>query len=269
MTQTRPIRWAGVLLLALGMLCHVGGCSKPTVRLHDVSLTRMTTEELELALGFEVKNPNPVALPLETLTYGFNAGDDSIADGTLEAAGEIPANSTVRLEAPLRVYFRKIEPLVRRVRGGEDLAYESVTEATFSVLGMSLPVTMKQGGRLMAFFKPVWVLRDVQILSADASRLGVVVDITNPNKFSLALAGLNGSLRIGDTTVVEVDRAVAAELPGGQTTRVEFPVRIQALSLARKVASELAAGRKPEFTGEFELAAPADLNALFLPGEPK
>lgn len=71
----------------------------------------------------------------------------------------------------------------------------------------------------------------VQSLSFDSITLGVLLDISNPNNFSIPMGNLDLGLLIDGNTVAKAQASQGASLAARQTTQIEVPVQLPFSSL--------------------------------------
>ena len=90
---------ARILLTAAVMM--LGGCATtetlvgtPEVTLTSVELEDVSFRKQTFLLGFEVVNPNPFPLPVQSIRYSVSLDDERFAGGETRASFTIPANGS-------------------------------------------------------------------------------------------------------------------------------------------------------------------------------
>jgi len=86
----------GVAVLAVGL----AGCAttfqdlveSPTVELSDVQVMGLGFNSQTFMLSFDVNNPNPFSLPVESVSYGVKLAGHRFASGETASEFSIPAN---------------------------------------------------------------------------------------------------------------------------------------------------------------------------------
>ena len=77
----------------------IGGCAgtetlvgSPTVNLNSVQVSRVSFNSQTFLLTFDVSNPNPFPLPVKSVRYSVQLGDQRFASGETQGAFNVPAS---------------------------------------------------------------------------------------------------------------------------------------------------------------------------------
>ncbi len=95
----------------------------PAVDLVSVKASRVNFAGAELELGFKVKNPNTVALAVETLDYDVRLAGLRLADGRLRKGFDLPAKGHGAFSAEVRLSFAQVTTAVQQVLGRSSADY--------------------------------------------------------------------------------------------------------------------------------------------------
>ena len=247
--------WGCLLAAAL-----FGGCRAPEVDLHNVDIVEMSFRKIDLQLEFKVRNPNWCALPLSDLKYTFQTQGKAFAKGKLPPPVPIVGGGeTITLFAPLDLHSKEFMPIIRKCWSGKEADYKIKILATFSALGIPIPVTMTVKNSLPAIQLPKWSLKGSTLQKGGSPMLTLIFELTNPNKHALSIASVSGKLKSGEHVVMEIFQPVVAKIPGGKKVRIEVPIRVQAMGLLMALGKALSTGELLRFEGDFKLKKPLEL----------
>ena len=105
-----------VLLVSPGCAQLQEMLGRPTASIDGASLKGLDTKGVEVVFDVAVNNPYAVALPMFGLDYDLGHGGTSLARGTFDADGSIPAHGTRTLPVPVRLDFASLFALAGDVR---------------------------------------------------------------------------------------------------------------------------------------------------------
>jgi LEA14-like dessication related protein len=87
-----------VLLLAAGLVMLIRRLQPPDVTLTSVRPDQLRAGEQRLRVGLRVQNPNPVPLPVLSMTYQLWLEDRPIASGDADLGRRVPARGEADME---------------------------------------------------------------------------------------------------------------------------------------------------------------------------
>lgn len=131
------------LLLAVSALSACASMPQNSLRMPEVSLSNVEVVGLgfdgqTFLLSFDVRNPNPVSLPVRHLAYGLKLNGQRFASGETDCEIEIPANGNTSFAINVDLDLLQSSPqllFIVRNGGREDIAYEVEGR-----LGIDLPL---------------------------------------------------------------------------------------------------------------------------------
>jgi len=102
-----------VLLIALGIL---SGCTTfttaplkdPKVKVLDVKVSAISLTDVSIDVVMNIKNPNPKALTLDSLTYQLNISGETATEGTFSNGMHVPAWGEKNITFPLKFKFKSV-----------------------------------------------------------------------------------------------------------------------------------------------------------------
>ncbi|MGB5411033.1 MAG: LEA type 2 family protein [Woeseiaceae bacterium] len=129
------------LLLALPLL---GACATvqnslvpPQVSLRSVQVERLDFRKQTFLLAFDVTNPNPVSLPIKSVSYGVKLDGISFASGETSSNFSIPAGGDTEFTISANLDLLNTAPaLLAIVR---DATHSSIPYQLDGALGVDIP----------------------------------------------------------------------------------------------------------------------------------
>lgn len=107
---------AGLLLAAAGCASLAGLTQKPELTLIGARVTKFNLAEQQLALRLRVRNPNPVALPLDRLDFALDINGQPFARGNSEQPLVVPGGGEGVLEVSARSDLASLAALYNQLR---------------------------------------------------------------------------------------------------------------------------------------------------------
>ena len=272
MNQNRSIFLRPAFLSVAAILLavfNVTGCIKPPkVSLSDIEISSMSFRRLELVCVFDVQNPNIFSANLKSFDCEFQASERSIASGSaVTPIPSIPAGGRRTVPVAVAISLNDLAGVAKEYAHGKTVPYELTSRPVFNVLGVSLPVSFRHGGKIPSLLAPKWKLKRISLRKGVAPAFLVTFEIRNPSGIHLSLEGVKGSLRIAGEPVLELDETKLTELPDGQTVELVIPVRVRLSALAGAAGKLITDWRSVKFDGEFKLRTPLSLRKMLL-GKP-
>ena len=272
MNQNRSIFLRPAFLSVAAILLavfNVTGCIKPPkVSLSDIEISSMSFRRLEVVCVFDVQNPNIFSANLKSFDCEFQALERSIALGSAATPiPSIPAGGRRTVPVAVAISLNDLAGVAKEYAHGKTVPYELTSRPVFNVLGVSLSVSFRHGGKIPSLLAPKWKLKRISLRKGIAPAFLVTFEIRNPSGIHLSLEGVKGSLRIAGEPVLELDETTLTELPDGQTVELVIPVRVRLAALAGAAGKLITDWRSVKFDGEFKIKTPLSLRQMLL-GKP-
>ena len=107
-----------IILLVFGLTTLLSGCASslenwiksPTVELTEVELVGLDFSSQTFLLSFDVSNPNGIALPIKSVSYGVKLNGQSFARGETASAFSVPANGASQFGISVDLDLLQFEP---------------------------------------------------------------------------------------------------------------------------------------------------------------
>jgi LEA14-like dessication related protein len=144
----------GIVFLASGL----AGCAStlqnllesPTVELADVQIVGLGFNNQTFMLSFDVKNPNPFSLPVESVSYGVKLDGHRFASGETASEFSVPANGNGRFAISVDLNLLQTAPqLLSIVRESvrKDVQYELEGQLAVGI-PLTPPVSYRNTGSI-------------------------------------------------------------------------------------------------------------------------
>jgi len=154
MNSLNRILTLGIVFLASGL----AGCAStlqnllesPTVELADVQIVGLGFNNQTFMLSFDVKNPNPFSLPVESVSYGVKLDGHRFASGETASEFSVPANGNGRFAISVDLNLLQTAPqLLSIVRESvrKDVEYELEGQLAVGI-PLTPPVSYRNTGSI-------------------------------------------------------------------------------------------------------------------------
>ena len=120
-----------IAILTISLLTACAGTetlvSAPTVDLSSVQMSRLSFRGQTFVLGFNVSNPNPFPLPVKSIRYSVQLGEQRFASGETQGAFNVPASGEGSFAISVDMdMLQQTSQLSSLLKGGirQNIAYE-------------------------------------------------------------------------------------------------------------------------------------------------
>jgi len=143
MNKRTARHWQGLLLVTVWMLSACASVeslvSSPTVSLRGMQMTEFSFSGQTFVLDFDVTNPNPFSLPVNSVTYGVVLDGHTFASGNTRGSFSVPAGGASEFAISVELNLVQTAPkLLSIVRDG---ARRDIPYAIDGELGVDIPYT--------------------------------------------------------------------------------------------------------------------------------
>ncbi len=152
--MTTALRRLCIVFLLIGS----GGCassienvvSTPKVELTDVEVMGLGFKSQTFLLSFNVRNPNPFALPVENVSYGVRLDGQRFASGTTPSSFSVPAQGAARFAISVELDLLQTAPrLLSIVRQGNRSHIDYELEGQLAVdIPLTPPIAYRTRGSI-------------------------------------------------------------------------------------------------------------------------
>ncbi len=217
----------------------IAGFKRPSIAFKSASLSEVSLSGATLELTYLVDNPNPVALPLNEVSYRLSVEGKPVVAGQPKKGLRIPARGKGELVFPAQLKFADIAPALEAFLSKDRARYRAEgnvgVESPVGVLRLPLA---HEG----AFEVPK--VPDVQFgtprigqLSLTGAAVEIPLRVTNRNSFPLAVAALAGALKIAGSDVGALATDALGTLGPHATQEISLPLAIQFRGAAAAAAA--------------------------------
>lgn len=106
--------------LAAAMVVVMSSCSSltrdllkdPEVKVIDFKLTNVTMEDVSVAVQMNIKNPNPVPLKLDAVSYSLKFSGEKVTEGVFDDGISVPASGENNVTVPFKFKYNSLGSLV-------------------------------------------------------------------------------------------------------------------------------------------------------------
>jgi LEA14-like dessication related protein len=141
-------------LLAIAALTACAGTgsiiSSPDVRLTSIEITSADFDKQTFLIGFVVSNPNPFPLPIKSVRYRVQLGEQQFASGETQGNFTVPSdgNGEFAISVDLNL-LRTTSNISSLIRSGMSRDFDYELSGSFAVdIPFAKPVQFKSGGNI-------------------------------------------------------------------------------------------------------------------------
>lgn len=249
-----------IVTVSCSTLRDAADVREPEVSFQDMSIDRITFNDVTLLFDFEVNNPNRFGISAEQYNYEFFINDRSFISGLQEEPLSIGRESSQTIQVPVTLSFSEIQETFSSVMRQDSLTYALDTEVEFDLPVMgSRRVPVRASGQLPIPKAPKITFGDFNVndMSLSGADIDVTFHVRNPNPFSVTIANTVYQLRVNgrewlDTTLAEVIR-----IEGSENRTIKVPIRLDSSQLGSAMFDIMSGNT----TFNYELKGSADISA--------
>ncbi len=143
------MRMKSIIKIAVGLLSIVGllwfaSCAslgrifieKPKVTFDHVSVRDPSSTGITVIFGFEVENPNPFEIKVDSIQYKADIGAHSISSGEIKNIAAVAAKSKAIVELPVNVKFSDLFASILDFLQKQSTSYHLMGEVQFGPLSI-------------------------------------------------------------------------------------------------------------------------------------
>ncbi|MDH5205749.1 MAG: LEA type 2 family protein [Hylemonella sp.] len=245
--------------LAAALTLVLAGCAgldkvvkPPELSLSNAYITGMSLAEMGVAFDVDVKNPNPLGLSMQGLTYSLQVQDKPAVQGALTQKLDIGANKSSRVQLPFTLRYEDVLGTLLALRDNRELRYEIRGEADFGLL--RLPYS-KTGTIALPSLPSVSVQRlRVNQFSLSGVNLSVLLQVENANGFPIRLDGLDYQLKLGDAPAIHGAAKAPLAVQANQKGQLELNMSLNYAMIGNLLQTLRSANQLPiEFNSQMKL----------------
>lgn len=211
---------------------------KPTAEIADTRLTGVSFDKADLVFDMIVDNPNSFALKLSGLSYDLAIEGRSLFNGEINRGLTLKANGRSNVKMPVSLKFNDLKKLPADIRDKDKVVYQLKSKITVNLpfIG-NYDIHLVKRGEIPVPKLPAIKLKDVKIKSLNfaAAELVTMVEIKNPNTFSLALNNFNYKLDINNQSWGEGKITQKQNVPGKGAGIIAIPVKLNLLRMGSSI----------------------------------
>lgn len=185
-----------ISLLALGFILMTscaslqsllnGAIKEPTVNYKSVALGDINTNYIEIKPTLSIFNPNGFSVPIESLNYQLIINDKSMLSGKTNKIRTLPAKQSKDVTLGLILSQQTLKVFQDLLFKEDKITYK--IKGITNVMGLKIPYEHSD-----TIVKPNISFADIKVRRASFNklRMNLLVNINNPNSFSIPLDSLN------------------------------------------------------------------------------
>lgn len=212
-------------LFALFLAAMLSSCAslkesikKPEVSVQQAKITGISLNGMDVDFVLGVKNPNPIGLSLDGLSYKLDIEEKTLLKGKTAHKLKLAANGQSTLTLPLALAFKDMFDGASALVKQEKVRYALGGDIDFGLF--QLPY--KTSGTLDVPSMPKVSIGKLGIKRINLSGMDIELglDLKNSNGFPIRLEGINYNLNIANTPVAKGKSLAPVTLAAGKQGRL-------------------------------------------------
>jgi LEA14-like dessication related protein len=250
-----------LLLLVLGLTSCAAlkeSIKKPEVSVQKVNVTGITLSGMDVAFVLAVKNPNPLGITLDGLSYKLDIEDKKLLSGKSGQKLKLAANGSSSLTLPLSLAYKEMFDGASALVKQDKVRYALGGEIDFGLF--KLPY--KTSGTLDIPSLPKVSIGKLRIKRVTLSGLDIEVglDLKNSNRFPLRLQGINYDLKVANATIAHGKSLAPVTLGAGKQGRLALGMSLGYRELSGVISRLKGGGKVPvAFEGKMKMPGLGDV----------
>lgn len=229
----------------------------PTMELANITITKLTREEVNMSMDIVLDNPLPVGFTVDSFTFAMSIAGVEVVRSTYPDPLELNPYDRTTITMPIST---KQELLLGTLKKLDAEGKDSV------IYGMDIEFTKKIpfiGEKPLSFHiehkLPLFILPEVEVIDMNVekvglndTRLSLVLQVKNENSGSIAFRDTKVTMRVGDDRVLKAEMDSIITVPGKDKVNINLPLRID---LGEALGTMMKFLLKPGTSYQFELDA--------------
>lgn len=217
----------------------------PTVKFNRLDLTDLSFDDLSIDFVFDVRNPNPVDLPLERFDYALDLADIEILWGDSPTGIELRGEDTSEMVLPVTLSFEGIYELVTTDRGVDNLPFAFRGGFGWDTDIGPVDVTFDEQGDFPALRIPDFKVAQMNVgeVTAESAGFSLDLDIDNDHASTLDFTNMDFKVKFAGVQVATGKEETFGSVEGATTRRLNLPFSVDYLDAIEAIAAA-ASGQK-------------------------
>ena len=176
----------------LPKLPDLSDLDKPTVRMSEFKVQDADFTKLGTQFTFEVDNPYPVGIDLQTLNWKLAVSGHQFLDGAKDKGVAVDAGATSTVKFPVDIVFADVFAIAAESKGLDEIPWNIAGDVAIDSPIGPISVPFDEGGVFPALHKPQISLQKLRVAKLDILKqtatleLDVGVETEQPSPLSFA-----------------------------------------------------------------------------------
>lgn len=251
-----------IVLLCLLVVTMTGGCKilkglvrSPSIQLDSVALKSTSLFQGDLEFTFNMTNPNPIGVSVDSMTYQLGIDGRKTMEGTLNQGLALPAMVSKSVTIPITVnYMESVDSLLDFFKK-DSLSYE--LSGTFKIGAFTVPFSHKD---VITLPKPPSVqVKGVSIRSMTftGARLALELEITRQTPGRIDLKKITYAISLGGFKLFNGKSENFSMAEDTKTQTITVPLTVDFITLGKSAMTLFSQGNIDyELSGDMEFDIP-------------
>ncbi len=231
---------------------------KPTVKITNAKISKLSFNDLDLLFDIEIYNPNSVGINLAGFDYELLINKNSFVSGNQPDQLKIAENGKNKIQLPVKLKFIDIYNTFTDLKKNDKSVYQIKCGLNFNlpVLGETrIPISKR--GDIPLLKLPSIKFSSVKLnnINLTSANLLLEVKFDNPNSFSMLIDQMNYNFQVnGKNWLTGKANQKTSTAKNGEST-IQIPVSLDFLQMGSSLIQLISGGKNLNynFTGNMDI----------------
>lgn len=270
--QLRPLTFTLLLLfLVPALVLGIVGCKsteekpepaapeptrfdgKPEVEIKNVEVTEITAEKITLRSLVRLRNPYPVDIALASYRWELHIGDTHFLSDSRDKRLKLPSKESVQIDFSLPIGYKKLLETKKQLDSKKSNKAEYSlfvhTEIETPIGKGTIGVDTRSEGSFPLFTTPRISIKEVIVteFSNVETDLVFMVEMTNPNVFSIELHPLSFTIDVNEEEWISGKTKKSYSMDPGESTTISVPLTVNNVKIGVPIFDLLISDEKMDY----------------------
>ena len=230
------------ILLLTSMGCQEAEPFLPKVSFERLDVNSLSWTDISTDFVFQVRNPNPVKIGVQTFDYALDLADTPLLSGDNAEGFQLAAEGSSDLSLPVDLVFAETWDTVQATRGLDEVPFRLAGKFGFDTPLGRVDIPYDEDGQFPALRTPKFQFQALRVaeVTFTSATLEVDVGVDNAHGSTLFFDNFGYALTVGDADVAS-GLLQTFSVDGDQEGTISLPIAVNLLS-AIDIADALLTG---------------------------
>lgn len=246
----------------MGDLTSYTDTVKPKVKITGTQIEKFAMDQVDLSIGLEIDNPNPVAINTSGFTYEVFVNNQLFTKGEQTQKSTISAASISKTSFPVTIVYSELNKVFKDVKNLNEIVYDikAKVHLDLPVIG-AIPVSVADSGKLPVPKVPKISVSNIELGKMDFKTANVILtlDVENPNTFDVDITSLIYDINVAGSTWAKSSLKKTVALKNSTHSQIAIPIKLNIWDMGGSVLESLTKQKPLSYNVTGNMAVNTDL----------